>query len=114
RSRERRRALLASADHVEAVQLLFPGDRGLVAAPSKRVIRYVELKMFGHLVFADEAADLHADRGRRQRGVGATPYFRLQFAEPSLRGHQQALTLLLPPRGQQRVVASDQPLAREV
>src|SRR5439155_10892876 len=89
-------------------------ERSPVATPMKRVLRYVELKMFGHLVLTDDAAGLHADFSRRQRGLGATPDLGLQSAEFFLRGHQQALTLLTPPLAQERVVASDQALAREV
>src|SRR5262245_38352324 len=105
---------LTCADHIDPVELFLAFDRRCGTRPTETAVGDLQPEVLGHLVTAHHLPGLHADRGGRQRFLRAPAHLRLQAAQVGLGSFEQPLTLLLPPLGQQRVVAGDEPFAREV
>ena len=100
------------AHHIDAVECRFGVDFGGVARKGETVVGDIQIKMFGHFVFVDDAADRERNLVfAAQRLFGAMNAGR-NGGEFLFGGGQQVFALAGALVRQQRIAAGDEALAR--
>ena len=102
----------SGAHHIDAVECRFGVDFGGVARKGETVVSDIQIKMFGHFVFVDDAADRERNLVlAAQRLFGAMNAGR-NGGEFLFGSDQQVFALAGALVRQQRIAAGDEALAR--
>lgn len=104
----------AGADHIDAVKARLGGDVVVLAREGEVGVRDGEREVLGHLVFADDGADLEADLGLAAERLPGATHGVADGGEVALGCGEQVLALAPPGSGEIGIAADDEALARIV